>query len=84
MLEGEIHWYSTQKDFRDILLKQVTAPEEYKSGMTDEEKILLKQHDLGFTELMLSMKDDRLMMMVSNSTGLEIRKESAGKYFLLY
>jgi len=56
-----------KKEFRDILLKQVTAPEEYKSDMTDEEKILLKQHDFGFTELMLSMKDDRLMMMVSNS-----------------
>ena len=56
-----------KKDFRDILLKQVLVPDENKSSMTDQEKLWLKQHDLGFTELMLSMKDDRLMMMVANS-----------------
>ena len=56
-----------KKDFRDIFLKQVSAPDENMTSMTYEEKNLLKQHDLGFTELMLSMKDDRLMMMVANS-----------------
>ena len=40
-------------------------------NLSDEQAKILKDHDLGFNDLMISMKDDRCMMLIHNSVSTE-------------
>ena len=52
--------------FRDILLGRVQVPTDECKKLEEDEEIL-KVHDEGFIELLLSMKDPRCVMLVSES-----------------